>query len=335
MSSQNNLDRFRGRQRGLGRVTSLRQRFEDTDSVSGTLQPSTPSPRRVIFSGENRVPLRERLAAIRSRIAGSSTTSSPRFPPALSSPSSSSSSPLSSSLLSLSSENDPRPRTPSPTSSTPVCPPAPRKPRASRDIRERVSADRLNASFCDDDDIILDRLAIDVGDRDDWFTVNAADNNNNNNNNNELPCLPLALRKRTSRSPLRNCVTAPAPVSDDDDDDEVSSNADDSDDDGLMGTEMRRHLNDFWKRKHDDGAYGERDLDRDRLKAAYLNGKIDGALTDIHPGMVSVIEENRKKSDEGEQGASVDEMVSYLYGAIDQELPAWQSSDSEHEATSS
>lgn len=191
-----------------------------------------------------------------------------------------------------------------------------------------MSADRLNASFCDDDDIILDRLAIDVGDSDDWFTVDAADNSNK-----ELPCLPLAPRKRTSRSPLRNCVTAPAPVSDDDD--EVSSNADDSDDDALMGPEMRRHLNDFWKGKHDDGAYGERDLDRDRLKAAYINGKIDGALTDIHPGMVSVIEENRKKSDEGDQGASVDEIVSYLYGAIDQEMPAWQSFDSEDEATSS
>lgn len=196
-----------------------------------------------------------------------------------------------------------------------------------------MSADRLNASFCDDDDIILDRLAIDVGDRDDWFVFSDAVDNNNNNK--ELPCLPLALRKRTSRSPLRNCVTAPAPVSDDDDT-EVSSTTDDSDnDDGLMGHEMRRHLSNFWKGKHDDGTYGERDLDRDRLKAAYLNGKIDGALTDYHPGMVSVIEENRKKSDEGEQGASVDEMVSYLYGAIDQELPAWQVSDSEDETTSS
>lgn len=191
-----------------------------------------------------------------------------------------------------------------------------------------MSADRLNASFCDDDDIILDRLAIDVGDRDDWFIFSDAVDNNK-----ELPCLPLALRKRTSRSPLRNCVTAPAPVSDDDT--EVSSTTDESDDDALMGPEMRRHLSNFWKGKHDDGAYGERDLDRERLKAAYLNGKIDGALTDIHPGMVSVIEENRKKSDEGEQGASVDEMVSYLYGAIDQELPAWQNSESEDEVTSS
>jgi hypothetical protein len=299
--SSHSLDRFRGRQRGNQRVNSLRQRFEESDASASscTSEDSTSSPQRAVFSGDERIPLRERLALIKARVAAASSAASY------------------SSASSLGSPETSRPTTPQ-QHQTQDCPPAPRKPRSSRKIRERVSAERLHATSCDHEDIMLDRRANAIGDCDDWFV----------NTEKALPSLPLAVRRRTSRSPLRNCIMplqwdeVSIPFSDVEDDDEDS-----------VGPEMKRHLDTFWQ-GDGDGDHGKREMEEVRLKGAYLNGDIDGKLADLKPGMISLIKDNRKKiDDEGEKGApSANEMMSYLYGAIDQELPRWEPDELEQQA---
>ncbi|KAF3014453.1 hypothetical protein E8E14_008991 [Neopestalotiopsis sp. 37M] len=277
--SSHSLDRFRGRQRGNQRVNSLRQRFEESDASasSSTSEDTTSSPQRTVFSGDERIPLRERLALIKTRVAAASSSSA---------------SPLGSSDAS-------RPTTPQ-QHKTLDCPPAPRKPRSSGKIRERVSAERLHASSCDHEDIMLDRRANAIGDCDDWFV----------NTEKALPSLPLAWDEVS------------VPFSDVGDDNEDS-----------VGPEMKRHLNTFWQ-GDGDGDHGKREMEEVRLKGAYLNGEIDGKLADLKPGMISLIEDNRKKiDDEGEKGApSANEMMSSLYGAIDQELPRWEPDELEQQA---
>lgn len=291
--SSHSLDRFRGRQRGNQRVNWLRQRFEESDApVSpSTSKDSTSSLQRTVFSGDERIPLRERLALIKVRVAAASSFTLGSF--------------------------DSRPTTPQ-QRKTPDCPPAPQKPRCSRKTRERVSSERLYASSCDHEDIMLDRRVNAIGDCDDWFA----------NTEKALPSLPLAVRRRTSRSPLRNCIMplqwdeVSIPFSDVEDDDEDS-----------VGPEMKRHLNTFWQ-GDGDGDHGKRETEEVRLKGAYLNGEIDGKLADLKPGMISLTEDNRKKiDDEGEKGTpSANEMMSYLFGAIDQELPRWEPDELEQQA---
>ncbi|ETS73342.1 hypothetical protein PFICI_14947 [Pestalotiopsis fici W106-1] len=294
MSGQS-LDRFRGRQRGNERVTSLRQRFEESAGSAGPSSPqdSNSSHQRTMLTGEQRIPLRDRLVMIKARVAAASSSASSPF-----------------STSSFSSSDGSRPATPQQQPKTPdYCPPEPRQqPRSRRKIRERVSAERLHASSCDYADIMLDRRANDVGDCDDWFAYTEK----------ALPCLPLAIRRR---SPLHNSVMP-------DWWDQVSFSDFEDQEDGEEGTgaEMRRHLNTF-HRGNVNVDHGKQEFNEERLKSAYVNGRIDGTLADLNPCLISVIEENRKKiDDKGSKGASsADEMMSYLYGAIDQELPAWES----------
>ncbi|KAI0009286.1 hypothetical protein F4779DRAFT_377760 [Xylariaceae sp. FL0662B] len=107
------------------RVRELSQHFDSLASEDG-VTPSSPSPRTPIYTGENRVPIRERLRRIRDRAAGRRGTT--RNPP----------------------------RTPSPQIAGELaCPGAPSKKRDPR--LQRVSDG--NSSSSEEDDVLLDRRA--------------------------------------------------------------------------------------------------------------------------------------------------------------------------------
>ncbi|KAI3323683.1 hypothetical protein HD806DRAFT_543904 [Xylariaceae sp. AK1471] len=110
---------------GNSKVRQLALRFDEL------AYETSPEPTaKVVFTGESRVPLRERIQRMRS---GKATIPAPLYPskPSTSSP----------------------PRTPPIFVSVPECPPAPRKGKV-HDIR-RLS----QHSDTDDDDVLLDRKA--------------------------------------------------------------------------------------------------------------------------------------------------------------------------------
>ncbi|KAK9424663.1 hypothetical protein SUNI508_03539 [Seiridium unicorne] len=262
--------------RGNDHVTELRTQFESmgTTECPGTPTPeSTPSARRTALTGDGRIPLRERWAAAKARLHSSYNKSTPTTP------------------------------LPIPgVAHTPEQPAAPRSPRAPRDIRARLSAERLNASYCDDEDIALDRWADQLEKR---AKTGKAPN----------PRLPLSPRpRRKSRSPLRNSVKRSDLVA------QLEA----------CGPEMKRLLDMYESGSSSDDGSGSEDgksSSRTRLARSYVNSAVDGAPADRYPRFIPVPKENGKKTGrDGDLEMSVDKTMASLYGAIDQELQRWSSS---------
>ncbi|KAK9778660.1 hypothetical protein SCAR479_04283 [Seiridium cardinale] len=262
--------------RGNDHVTELRTQFESmgTTERPGTPTPeSTPSPRRTVLTGDGRTPLRERWAAAKARLHSSYNKSSPATP-----------------LPNLGVAHTPEP------------PAALRSPRAPKDIRARLSAERLNASYCDDEDIALDRWANQLEKR---AKIGKAPN----------PLLPLSARpRRKSRSPLRNSVKRSDLVA------QLEA----------CGPEMKRLLDTYESGSSSDDGSGSEDgksSSRTRLARSYVTGAVDGAPADRYPRFIPVPKENGKRTGrDGDLEMSLDETMASLYGAIDQELRGWSSS---------
>ncbi|KAH8202109.1 hypothetical protein TruAng_003687 [Truncatella angustata] len=270
MSSQSFNNKSRLARRNNEHVTTLRAQYEALGTaarpgtpISTSCPAPTPRPHRTSFTGDGRVSLRERLAVYRNGFPRSSsshakqlTTTPPRLSPLL---------------------------------SVPEYPPAPRRPRG------RLSAERLNASCCDDEDIFLDRRA------------NRFEKSKKADTGKPLPSLPLSPRARNARSPLRNIVKQS--------DVAVAKT-------GSVDPEMKRLIG---RNNGSGGDHCRSGHGSAKLEMAYLSGAIDNILADYLPGAMPAIREHVQERWKGEEKGRVDETMIYLCGAIDHELPGWSS----------